>query len=585
MGGIKGWIAENVLGQELLQEGAVNKKNLEQALNVWGLELLPDGHISFSGDPSSNESIMDRLISQGHGLEKGEAGFMAFWMKYGFNTDTRNEQGRKKRYDDYEFMLNDSPETSLFFDTLVSEMLSYRLVTGNLVNIRVTDRETGKEAKDLSKYANDRINEMDLKNKVIAEGMVQYGNQFIASDIVDAKVVLKSYYKNPIDVRILINPLGDFVGYEIDTGTTVTANKDNKKLPYQVINFDIATSDRRFIPYGKSMFEALRSSYKKLMILESLLAISRASKSDKLVVKFPAGSMTSVTDSFNQAVKMRGMIKNLIYGSGVGQKTANKPFAFMEILLAPKDREGNGVDFDRLPSGIDLATIEDIEYFWDKLIAGTRMPRAFFKPDEAYQGYRKLAQQDLRFSRVVVSLFENFSRGAITLSKLILAVEKEMDVNRYKVEAEYRNITPISTEQLDGIQRGLDTVSSMVSSIRDNVGLETLSLDVIKAMMVQFTNLPDDFIDSIFKKIKKDQKAAEEPEPEGEEVNQEEAKLIVESVKKVMSEMKFLDYSQTVYNDGDNFKVMYESYKNQTEALVEMNKGKPYEERLVRAKK
>lgn len=487
-------------GRKKKEKEGLSPEMIKQVLDIFGLTMLESGHLGFKTD--ANKSILSDIFPIDYSDFAND--FMKFWTRQGFSNESDGEIGRQNRYRHYDFMKSDSPEIALFRDTIISEALSYR-IGQMLCQFTVKDRETGKIDKELTKFVNKRIQELSFNEKVILEGLVDYGNFWFLLDIKD-KVRIKMPIIDPKMMFIKVR-LNSIIGYALKM-----AGSEKEFQIYEVQNFSLDNTEKRFFPYGRSMLESCRSPYKKLMILESLLALSRSSKVDKLVIKFPTGE-TNAVDMLNKAVRIRSMLKNLVYGTGTDIKSANKPLAFTDILLAPQGTGGEGFFFDRLPSGIDLTSIEDIQYFWNKFISGTRMSRALFVPDETYQGYRKLSLQDLRFARSVLYLIYSYSVSLLPLAKIILSLEKNIPHTKVFVEVEHINVTPIAAEQMDAMLRGVDAINQVVSTLQ-TLGIPSLSLDLARELFAKFTLIPADLLDRIFKSAKKQKKLMTDVPPE-----------------------------------------------------------------------
>lgn len=487
--------AKKMVGAKEKAEPEITPEILQKVLSIYGLSKIDDTHIALTAD--GKEDLFKNIFPD---TWKDDSGFVDFWKRYAYNIEQNNENGRSSRYKNYEFMRNDSPEIELFIDTLVSEILSYqqddtRLINFNVLNDKIID-------KPLTDYVNNRIADFEFDNKQIIETMVVYGNMFLKCNIDKNKLTIRDEFKDMLAIQIFNFPYAKQIrNYILDSKFDLRLKENKQLMIYEVVNFCIQTSDKNFLPYGKSLLESCRSPYKKLTILESFLALSRSSKVDKLVVSFPSGQSTP-EGMLTKAIHLRAMLKDVIFGSGSNVKTSSKPFAFTDIILAPKGKDGEGFTFDRLTRGMDFTSIEDIEYFWNKMIAGTRMPRSMFKPDENYQGYRKLALQDMRFARLLSMVLYSYAKSFMPFVKLMLLVEKNIDVSKIQVTADFNQITALSGEQSQVISSGLDILNNMVTMMRDNLGFKEIPINAFKKLFMTSTGINAKDTDELFSKIK-----------------------------------------------------------------------------------
>lgn len=179
---------------------------------------------------------------------------------------------------------------------------------------------------------------------------------------------------------------------------------DYELLPWEFALFSLASRDT--FPYGKSILEKMRLPFEQLVVLEQLMAIARANKIDKIVVKTPAlgGDPSSI---LSKLTHMRATFKSIIMGgTGNSRISRNQDQSLTEYLWAP-----DGFAIDRLQSNIDISTIDDVEYFRDRLIAASRLPKGYFLADDATDRWGALRQQDIKFARTLLPVQRAYLSG------------------------------------------------------------------------------------------------------------------------------------------------------------------------------
>lgn len=225
--------------------------------------------------------------------------------------------------------------------------------------------------------------------------------------------------------------------------------QDDSFFPWEYSLFSISSRDT--FPYGMSELEKMRLPWEKLAILEELLAITRANRLDKIAITVPGikGDPTSVLNRLSQ---LKNTIKNTILGfNGTNSRISrNQDTGMTDYLWVPE-----GFKAEKLSTSIEVASTEDVEYFRDKLINASRLPKGFFLASESGGNQRpmSLRQQDIKFARSLIPIGEAYCRG---LRKLILmtAFYLGADVSKLKVNVAFKK-SPYITDELIGTYKGV----------------------------------------------------------------------------------------------------------------------------------
>jgi len=178
-------------------------------------------------------------------------------------------------------------------------------------------------------------------------------------------------------------------------------------LEYQ--NFEIAhfrlLSDANFLPYGKSMVEPARKTWKQLTMMEDAMMIHRIMRApEKRIFKIDVGNIPpNEVDQYMQAIIDK--MKKVPY---VDQTTGEYNLKFnmqnmMEDFYLPTRGGESGTGIESV-SGLDFNAIDDIEYLRNKMMSALRVPKAFLGYDEQVEGKATLAAEDIRFARTIERL-------------------------------------------------------------------------------------------------------------------------------------------------------------------------------------
>ena len=232
--------------------------------------------------------------------------------------------------------------------------------------------------------------------------MCKYGDSFLKLDITEGYgvvnvVPLSSYEMTREEGEDLEDPYK--VVFKQDGGTG--------NIEYQ--NFEIAhfrlLSDANFLPYGKSMVEPARKTWKQLTMMEDAMMIHRIMRApEKRIFKIDVGNIPpNEVDAYMQAIIDK--MKKVPY---VDQNTGEYNLKFnmqnmMEDFYLPTRGGESGTGIESV-AGLDFNAIDDIEYLRNKMMSALRVPKAFLGYDENVEGKATLAAEDIRFARTIERL-------------------------------------------------------------------------------------------------------------------------------------------------------------------------------------
>ena len=232
--------------------------------------------------------------------------------------------------------------------------------------------------------------------------MCKYGDSFLKLDITEGYgivnvVPLSSYEMTREEGEDPIDPY------------KVTFKQDGGTGQYEYQNFEIAhfrlLSDANFLPYGKSMIEPARKTWKQLSMMEDAMMIHRIMRApEKRIFKIDVGNIPpNEVDSYMQSIIDK--MKKVPY---IDQNTGEYNLKFnmqnmMEDFYLPTRGGESGTGIESV-SGLDFNAIDDIEYLRNKMMSALRVPKAFLGYDEQVEGKATLAAEDIRFARTIERL-------------------------------------------------------------------------------------------------------------------------------------------------------------------------------------
>ena len=209
-----------------------------------------------------------------------------------------------------------------------------------------------------------------------------------------------------------------YVKFIIEQGTNESSAYTSSK-PHQseLENFEVAhfrlLSDSNFLPYGKSMVEQARKTWKQLTLMEDAMMIHRIMRApEKRVFQIDIGNIPPAeVDNYMQKI-LNKMKKTPIIDQASGEYNLKYNMQnITEDFFLPVRGGDSGTRIESLP-GLTYEAIEDIDYLKNKMLAALRVPKAFIGYEESLGSKATLAAEDVRFARTI----ERIQR--ITISEL-----------------------------------------------------------------------------------------------------------------------------------------------------------------------
>lgn len=407
-------------------------------------------------------------------------------------------------YRTFDLMEENLGEVDLILDTYVAEVLSTGFIE-NPLKVKISNPK-----------AQDIVEKILYKNKIyqrlptLVKGLAKYGNYGLLLyypyleknrdnpevDLNQIDVLKDLYIKfvNPKYFKVNCDEDYNVVNYETDMDnaflTTNQSQITQHKVwqPWQFVHGLIYDDDTA--PYGKSMLWSMRSAFDQLSTLESLLAVSRASKIQRLVISVPMPPNIGVIDSYQYINEIKSNINNSLFTNAPGIRAGKKVPAATEILYKPAIE---GFDIDKIEANIDLSSTEDVEYFLDKILRNSKLPKGYLIGDDTITTSQTLESQDLKLQRALIPLKEALVNMITYLVHCILA-HCGYDVSKLDIEVSLEKPIQISSDQIQKyvdiveLLKGMREVSGNVPMLNQFQLLIELGLPENLAMLVCSNN-------------------------------------------------------------------------------------------------
>lgn len=251
---------------------------------------------------------------------------------------------------------------------------------------------------------------------------------------------------------------------------------------FQVAHFRLL-SDSNFLPYGKSILEGARKSWKQLTLLEDSMLISRIMRApERRIIKVDVGDIDpKEVDNFIE--QLSNSMKKQPY---IDPQTGDYDLRFnlmnmLEDYIIPVRGGNSGSEISTL-EGIQFTGIEDIDYIKNRMLAGLKIPKAFLTFDENLGGKALLAAEDVRFARSI----ERVQR--IVVSELTKIAVIHLFAQGYKNEDLVNFEISLTTPSIVYEQEQLELWKSKMDLAASVLETKLLSRDWIYKRIFKFSN-------------------------------------------------------------------------------------------------
>ena len=237
----------------------------------------------------------------------------------------------------------------------------------------------------------------------------KYGDNFIYLRLDPEKGVIGSIQLPNIEVERYELGMSERMGTsniktpDNSKGLKFTMKSRNMEFqPWEIGHFRLLGDDRK-LPYGTSMLEKSRRTWKQLLLSEDAMLIYRTSRApERRIFKVYVGNMEDDDiEAYVQRVANKFKREQI-----VDSKTGNVDMRFNQMAVdqdyfIPVRDPAQPSPIETLPGATNLSEIADIEYIQKKLVTALRIPKTFLGFEETVGDGKSLALQDIRFARTI----------------------------------------------------------------------------------------------------------------------------------------------------------------------------------------
>ena len=441
----------------------------------------PETQTLFSADPGISFEVL-RALSKKHSFTIGQTQsgqYVSIPTAFKHSSDlfelyddfmstytlfSRNYETLKGIYQTVDTMDENLSEVSLILDTYAAEVLSQGFIE-NPLNIKISDKNAQKFIEKIL-YKN-RIYQ---KLPSITRSLAKYGNYglllsypylerwMLDDEVKDFKRIdvledLVISFVNPARFKVNTDEYNNPINYEVEAepgyanSMAVTGKTETRVWqPWQFVHLKL--EDNSTEPYGKSMLWSMRSAFDQLTTLEALLGISRASKIQRLVFYVPMPNGISLPDSYQFMSEFRAQYLNSVFSDTQAPKLGRKFPGAYSILTLPVSHDGKKVEVDHIESNIDLSSTEDVEYFLDKILRNSSLPKGYLVGEDVITTAQTLDAQDLKLRRTLIPLKRGLLDGLMCLVENVLT-HAGYDVSKMEIEIGLNEPIQIPADVID----------------------------------------------------------------------------------------------------------------------------------------
>lgn len=415
------------------------------------------------------QSIGNAVTGKYAGVRSSLSDARGYGYGYGsLNSDTNQiDAARNVMYVEYEAMDSDAILSSAL--DIYADETTVKNEHGNILTIHCDDAQ---QKAILYNLFHDILNiEFNLWHWV--RSVCKYGDMFLYLPSMPSIGILDAIPIHPSLVK-----RNDFAGPEQNMTEYIYDGESNSSYAsyiqrnqnvfkyHEMAHFRILT-DTNYIPYGKSLLEGARKTFKQLTMMEDAMLIHRIMRApEKRVFKIDVGNLPPESiDAYMEEIS--NSMKKVPY-KDPETGDYNLRFNLMNMLedfYLPTRGGDSSTEIETLQGLSSDGNLEDIEYLLKKQMAYLKIPRAYLGYDEGVEGKGTLAAEDIKFARfieriqkIIVSELEKI--GHIHLSYQGYRGEK---LTNFKLNLTTPSII-YERQKVDLFNEKMNLVSNMIES-------------------------------------------------------------------------------------------------------------------------
>ena len=464
------------------------KEDKEEEKNIRNAERIQDFINKFKvSSRDLDNSMFDKKDEEG--MDQGWQGYS--WIQQAIATS----KNRAVRYKEYREMTK-IPELEQSLNIYSDNSTQYN-VENNVIDI---SSDNNKIVEILEKLFFD-ILDINANLWHYVRNMCKFGDEFleVSVDKLDKpKSIISLERMQHPENMYRVEKDGNLLRFEYRSGEddiwNIAQSMENSTIfqPWQIIHLQI--EDEEFAPYGKSVFESGRATWKKLSLMEDAMLIYRISRApERRVFYMDVGTLsTREANKFIEQVKRQFRKKKFINPATGEIDDKASPLAVDEDFFIPVRQNSQGTRIETLPGGQNLGEIDDVRYFKEQILRTLGIPVGYLGgASEGGVGYDPksyLSNQEIQFARTIERIQKFVIKGLEKIAIIQLALHKipEKEIKEFKI----RLTPPSNVDQLIEVEirsQQFGLIQS-IRSIISNEGIPFLPDEWIYKNVLQFSD-------------------------------------------------------------------------------------------------
>ncbi len=409
--------------------------------------------------------------------------FFNFRQTQSLIEQTNLQINRLERYKDYAQM-DEVGEIYLALDLYADEASMQDPERKHVIAVRARSKRVKNELENL--FFNILL--IDNKLRPLLRYLCKYGD--FAAEIVPTEnrdAVASFRFMNIFNFTRVETKYGDLIGFFYQDEF---AMQPVFLHPWQVMHLRLTNYENIFHPYGRSILDASRKTFKQLRLMEDAAIIYRLTRApERRVFTIPVGHITpKEVPGYIQEIAAT-LKKRRIFDPASGEVNERwSPLIQEDDYFLPQRPDGTGPKVDTLPGAENLDQIADIEYFKKKMVSPLKIPFSRVGLGEGAgedQQRQPLAAMVPEFAKAIQWIQREV---AIGLKKIAIV---HLSLKGYSIdEIRHFDIVLTSASAIDELYR-METWNSRVDVIG---GLKETGMFPDEWILTSFTNLTEDEI-------------------------------------------------------------------------------------------
>jgi len=322
------------------------------------------------------------------------------------------ENTRIERYSDFEQM-DYEPVISSALNTYADEMTSCNMFE------KILDIDSKND--EIKVILNDLFyNILNIEANLYswARAMCKFGDYFLYIDTEEGKGVVGT-------INIPHNEIERLEGLDETNPNYVQFQMNQVGLTlefWQIAHFKV-NGDSKFAPYGASVLDGVRRTWRQLTLMEEFMISYRMTRAaERRVFYIDVGGIDPKDVEGHLENTVTAMRKQQIANPETGEIDRRyNAHSVEEDIFIPVRGAANQTRIDVLQGGQFTSAIDDIKFFQEKLFTGLQIPQEYLSRGEAGSSDREtLSSKDVKFSKVIQRLQKHLIDELMKIARIHL---------------------------------------------------------------------------------------------------------------------------------------------------------------------